>query len=719
MPDGRSLPLRVAAGAIALLAWLTIVDSALASSVDFDTQIMPLLTKAGCNTGACHGAAIGRGGFHLSLFGSDPAADFQAITQEREGRRVNLTHPERSLVLRKPIADLDHGGDQRFAHDSPSAQLLRQWLHDGAPRLQQRRLVDVRVTPEGYAARQPGDELTVAVTATFDDGTRVDVTPWAVLTAEDAASLEVIASGSVRVLRRGPHLLLVRYLDRIVPVRVVLPYGDPPAEANHSGSPASIDEFIEEQLHALGLPASPAADDLTFLRRVTLDLTGRLPTPRGAEAFLQETSIDKRAAVVDALMSSDEFALYWTYEFAKLLRLRPLGADTQVAVAFHEWLRAQWDRQTPYDELARALLLASGDSHEPGPAGFHRFVAGPREQAEFVSELFLGVRLRCANCHDHPLDRWTQDDYHGLAAVFAGVQRGREVTTAEAGDVIHPRTQEPAVPRLPGDRFLPDAADRVDELSAWLTSAENSYFARSIVNRLWRHLMGRGLVEPVDDLRATNPGTHPDLLAWLAEDFTRHDYSVRHTLRRIVLSRAYQRSGQPTEGNLVDERYSARFVPKPLPAEVLADAVADVTGVPFVYGGLPEGTRAIALLDPRIAARSLDLLGRCDREGACEVSAGGGSGGGVAVKLHLLNGEFLNAAIVAAEGRLSRRLASGTGRDDLIEEFYLRALTRHPTPAERTYWQDALTAATADEQRALTEDFLWSLLSSSEFMTNH
>jgi hypothetical protein len=700
---------------VAAIAICAAAVGAAPTPVDFDTQIMPILTQAGCNSGACHGAAAGRGGLHLSLYGSDTAADFAAITQQWEGRRVNTARPERSLVLRKPLMDLDHGGDQRFNDDSESARLLLRWISEGAERHQQRRLESIAVAPDVTRASAPNEQVKYMVTATFDDQTTVDVTRWAVVTPEDPASLRLSDEATLEVLRPGRHLALVRYLDRVEAVHVSLPFAGEPPTPGPDARQNKIDEFILAQLQALGLQCSPQADDATFLRRVSLHLTGQVPDPERVQSFLADNSATKRSDLIDELLAAPEFVDYWTFELGKLLRLRPIGNDEIAAKAYRDWIREQLQGRRRYDSIARALLTATGDSHENAAANFHRVVPGPREQAEFVSELFLGVRLRCANCHDHPLDVWTQDDYHGLAAVFARLQRGQVVSEGERGEITHPKTQEAARARLPGTAFVDADDDARARLADWVTADDNHFFARAIINRLWKHMFGRGLVEPVDDLRQTNPGTHPELLQWLADDFVAHRYDLQHTLRRIAGSATYQRGSQPTPGNAIDDRFYSRYLPAPLQAEVLADAVADVTGVPLVYGDHPAGTRAISLIDPGTSAPSLDVLGRCGRDGSCDESAGAG---GVSVKLHLLNGPFLNVALADKDGRLRWLLSSEAAESDMIDEFYLRALSRLPNGEERSFWQ-AEFANAADDSRQIAEDFLWSLLTSREFTTNH
>ncbi len=690
-----------------------------AAPVDFDTEIIPLLTRYGCNAGACHGAAVGRGGFKLSLYGGDPAADFDAVTQQWEGRRVNLVHPERSLVLRKPTADdIDHGGDQRFVPDTEPAQRLVEWIRQGARRDGTRRLEQLDVSLSRTVVTAVDAEVGVQVVARFTDGTTEDVTRWTVLTPEDPAALRLNESGDrLQVLRRGSHLLVARFLDQVVPVRVTLPLRDEAVTYEDMPRNNFIDDQILERLSSLGLPVSPPVDDAAFLRRSSLALTGRLPSVEQVRAFLGDTSPDRRERLIDELLMSEEFVTYWTFELGKLLRVRSQPQDDQGALAFHRWLREQLEERTPYDVLARELMTAAGDSHVSGPANFYRVTGDARSQAEFVSELFLGVRLRCANCHNHPLDHWTQDDYHGLAAVFARINRGRIVEVSLRGDVIHPRTGVPATPRVPGVRFLSPEGDQRPALADWLVAPDNSYFARAIVNRLWKQLMGRGLVEPVDDLRATNPGTHPELLEALAQDFIDHDCDLRHTLRRVTHSATYQRAAAAVTGNEMDDRYYSRFLAHALEPEVLADAIADVTGVREHFAGQPYGTRAVELFDSRIPSDSLDILGRCSREQSCEGETA--NSGGIAVKLHLLNGPLINAKVSDPEGHLHALIAAGHSAGNIVEELTLAGLSRRPTEAELRFWSEQLTDDDGRVDVAAAEDYLWSLLTSREFATSH
>ena len=684
----------------------------LAPAPHFDTEIVPVLTRAGCNAGACHGAAAGRGGFRLSLFGGDAAADHAAIVHELEGRRVNLAHPAESLAIAKPAGVLKHGGGRVL--DDAGAKRLTAWVAAGAPRGDPRRLTHFAVAASRAVVERDGEEVTLRATARFDGGPEVDVTPWVVFTASDPTALAIGDDAVATVRRRGQHDVVARFLDRVEPVRVTLPLGNRPVDLAAEPKVNLIDEEVLATLELLRVPASPQADDATFLRRVRLDLTGTLPTPAEVDAFVRDAAADKRAAIVDRLLKSNEFADYWTLRLSRMLGVRSLPNETEGVRIYTRWLHQSLRDNTPLDRWAHDLLTATGDSHAVGPANFARLAGDARGQAELVSRVFLGARMQCANCHNHPLDRWTQDDYHGLAAVFAKLERGRVVKAGSRGAVTNLRTGEPATPRIPGTRDLADAADPVGEFADWLTGRDNPHFAKAQVNRLWHAMFGRGLIEPVDDLRATNPATHPRLLDRLAADFAAHGYDLRRTLRLIALSRAYGRSAEGVAGNEADDRYYARSYRRPLEPEVLADAVAAVTGVPDAYAGHPPGTRAITLYDPLTPAPALDVLGRCSRGANCVETA---QGGGLPAKLHLLNGDWLNAKVASKDGRLAKLIAQGRSDREVVTEFYLRGLARAPTEKELTAWLDRIAKAGPDGRRECLEDFVWGLLNGREFTT--
>ena len=703
-------------GTIAGLLILSIAAPARADDrVDFRNDLIPVLTKNGCNAGACHGAAIGRGGFKLSLYGGDPAADHEAITRQLAGRRVNLANPSQSLVVLKPAEHVSHGGGTVFDIESESAQRLIQWIRQGAELESARELQSIDIEPNRHVSKRLDQPIRFKATARYSDGTAEDVTRWTIFKPEDSASVSVDGSQTARIRRRGRHIVVARFLNKVKPIEMIVPLTDAIVDLSQEPRANFIDGEISETLETLGLPVSKQADDATFLRRITLDLTGRLPKPTA-------TSKD-RTKLLDDLLASDEFNEFWTLQLARLFRIRAGGGrgnmggqDATGGRIYHAWLKQQLRTGASYAEMARTLITASGDTETDGPPNFYRTAPNASKQAEFVTELFMGSRLRCANCHNHPLDRWTQDDYHGLAAIFAKIEVAQIIKPRPGGEVIHPVTLEPARQRIPGEQFL--AADTTagrDQFAKWLTSEENPYFAKAIVNRLWKRMLGRGLVEPADDFRATNPATHPKLLELLADDFVEHDYNIRRTLQLIASSRAYSRSANATPQNRDDDRFYSHSLRRPLEPEVLADVIADVLGVSEKYADQPIGTRAVALVSPKTPSRTLDVLGRCGRDESCE--SGAAPVGGLPQKLHMFNGPLLNARIAADGSRLQRLLASNREPIDIVTNFYQVALSRTPTEQERSHWQSALEDS--DDTSAFLEDFLWGLLNSDEFVTNH
>lgn len=682
--------------------------------VDFQHDIMPVLTKFGCNSGACHGAAIGRGGFKLSLYGGNSAEDYEAIVRQRSGRRVNLASPTRSLLLAKPIESIAHGGGVRFDSESEAAQLLRRWVAEGARAESKIKLRRLEVRPSRYVFPQIDRDVSLQAIAHYTDGSHRDVTKWVVFQPEDESAVSV-SDDKATILRKGRHVVVARYLTEVVPIEFVVPVG----EAGSRGVPNEanwIDGFIVGKLDEMGLPFAGPCSNSQFLRRVRLDLTGRLPSVEEVEA----ASLPgwNRRKYVDQLLDSEEFVDYWTFKLAELLRIRPQVNESEGLEVYLGWLRASVEDDKGYDQIARELLLAAGDSHTDGPANFFRTTKTAKEQTEFVSELFMGSRLRCANCHNHPLDRWTQDDYHGLAAILAKVESGRVIRDKADGKVIHPRTKEFAITKLPGAPRAEQPLDRAD-LADWLLDQDNPFFSQAIVNRLWKHMQGRGLVEPVDDFRATNPATHPELLEALAENFASHGYSLRHTLRLIAHSATYAQRSLAADESTQGAMFYAGAGSRSLRPEVLADAMSDVLGMPEKFGDLPLGTRAVELKDPDTPSMTLDVLGRCDRVLSCEST---GSSGGLSQQLHLLNGPLLNQRLGEPGGRLAQLCAAGMSNEQIVEEFYRRAFCRTPTEQELAFWGGALPDAAVDGAGKVPselEDFVWSILTCREFVTNH
>lgn len=695
---------------------LSVVGADPVPRIDFDTQIVPVLTKAGCNAGACHGAAAGRGGFHLSLFGSDAAADYDAIVQDLEGRRVNLVRADQSLLLNKPTGMIKHGGGTRLDPDGAGAKLLSDWISGGAIRGKQpRRLTSLEVKTSSSVVAKEGDHVTLAVTARFDNGPPEDVSAWTVFTSTDPSAVEILKQKAT-VIRRGQHVVSARYLDRVVPVRLTLPFSDTAIDLKSEPRTNFIDDEVLKSLEMLRISPSPRSNDAAFLRRLRLDLTGRLPSPEEVTAFLAERSPDKRTKLIDTLLQSDDFVDYWTYKLTRLFRNHSQPGEVAGMKAFHAWLRESLRAKTPFDQMARDAVTAVGDSHKHGPAYFARLTSDARGQAELVGSVFLGVRLQCANCHNHPLDRWTQDDYHGLAAVFAKLDRGQVVKVGNRGAVTNPRTGEPAIPRIPGDRYLDGHSDGREAFAKWLTTNDNPFFARATVNRLWKAMFGRGLVEPADDLRDTNPATHPELLDRLTADFVKHGHDIRHTLRLIAGSETYGRSSETIDSNRADDRFYSHAYRRNLEPEVLADAVSDVTAVSEQFGAEPLGTRAIALVDPSTPSRTLDVLGRCSRKDSCETE---GTAGGLPAMLHRLNGELINQKITAKDGRLHRLIANRKTTPEIIADLYPRVFGRSATDEELKFWKQQTEKVNEKDRVAFLEDVVWSLLNSREFTTNH
>ena len=682
--------------------------------IDFDTEVIPILTKQGCNAGSCHGAAIGRGGFKLSLLGSSAATDHATIVNQLQGRRVNLVDAQRSLLLLKPSEHLGHEGGLALDENSAEYDLVKAWISQGGKRLQAKRLTELVVSPDMTVMERPGESVDVSIKASFDDGQTIDVTKSTVLTANDPDAVKIDhETGKLTVNRRGIHVVIARFLDRVVPIRLAVPLNDQVVGGKHHWS-NQIDIEINRQLEQLNLPASPRATDRELLRRLTLDLAGRLPTIKENEQFIADPSITK---LVDRLLASDAYAEYWALKWANILVIDAKQLQGAGAKAYHDWIAAQLRNDTPMTELATVMLTSLGDSFEKGQVNFLRTGKSPGDMAEHASQIFMGVRLRCANCHNHPLDHWQQDDYHGLAAIFAKVKRGRVVTVAERGEVTHPVTGQPAVARIPGLRTLQPSDDGLAEFATWLTAPDNPYLAKVTVNRLWQQLMGRGLVEPVDDLRATNPATNPELLNWLADDFASHGARLSHTLKTICLSQAYQRSHDAVVGNEADLTFFSHALARPLEAEVIADAIGDVTGLPLQFADTGN-VRAIALTNNRIPSEALDVLGRCDRTTSC--ASGESAGGSLARTLHMVNGPLINDRISDPKGRLAQLVANESDNHVVLQQLF--AITLGRSPGNRLDWNKRFAEAKLDEpkrRKEYFEDLLWSLLTSETFITNH
>lgn len=690
--------------------------------VSFEQQVIPLLTKAGCNSGGCHGKAEGQNGFKLSVFGFDPEADRVAIVAEGRGRRLFPASPESSLLVTKGTGRTPHGGGKKLHEGSLAYKRLVRWIAEGASLRTETSppITGIEVEPSDKVLSLGGSQQ-LRVTATDSRGHRRDVTAETEFESNAGVIAGADRGGLVQTGKiPGEAAILVRYLGRVTVCRVTVPRTDVtftrPPEANF------IDRHVWDKLAKLGIPPSELADDATFLRRVYLDVIGTLPTATEAREFLADTDQKKRAKLIDKLLERPEHADFWATKWADLLRVDRDVLTANGAVAFHRWLREQFAANRPYDQFVRDILTAEGKVTAVGPAGLYKALDKPEVMSRSLSQVFLGVRIECAQCHHHPSDRWGQDDYFALAGFFTGITRkpngGNEAVVSSGGtDLKHPRTGKPISTRVLGgkDATFADRTDRRVVLADWVTSPENPYFSRVIVNRLWAHHLGRGLIDPIDDLRLTNPAGNEPLLAALAKHLVENKFDLKAVTRTILNSRVYQLAG-PTKANSDDEQNFSHARSRTLPAEVLLDAVCQVTGVPEKFNGTPEGTRAIQLWDNRMPSYFLQLFGRPARTSVCECERS--TEPSIAQALHLMNAEEIEAKIRSRKG-VARKLAdSEKSPAVIVEELYLSTHARFPTKHEQETLLKLFDGKEAITRREATEDVLWTLLNTKDFLYN-
>jgi hypothetical protein len=703
---------------------------------------MAVLSKGGCNAGACHGNQNGKGGFKLSLRGQDPDADFAALTRDTLARRTDPHRPADSLMLLKATGSVPHEGGRRFGTDSPEYDILRRWVAAGArpDGADTPRLKSLEAAPAESFLVEPAERLKLRVRARFDDGSERDVTRLAVYEPSNPTTA-VAADGEARRQGFGETAVLVRYLDRQATVRLAwvpqrkgFVWRDVP-EANY------VDKHVFARLRALRMRPSDLCSDEVFLRRVYLDTLGVLPTADQARAFLADRDPAKRGRLIDRLLRRPEFADFWALKWCDLLRAEEKVLDRKGVTVFHHWVRQAIEDGKPLNEFARELIAGRGSTYADPPANFYRALRDPQVRAEAVAQVFLGLRLQCAKCHNHPFDRWTQDDYYGLAAFFPRVEYrvvennrrdkldthefdGEQIVwLAREGEVTHPRTGATVRPRLPGSAESVDPdGDRLTALADWVARPDNPFFARAQANRVWYHLMGRGLVDPIDDFRASNPPANPALLDALADDFAAHRFDLRRLVRTILVSRTYQLSAVPNETNREDETNFSHALLRPLQAEQLLDALAQVTGAPVKFDGRPAGTRAGELPGVRSprgrgaaaseGERFLRAFGKPERSLTCECERSEDTTLGQAFQM--LSGELLQELLSEPDNRLGRLLKSGRTDADIVEELYLAALCRRPGEKERAAALALL--GRAKDRRAALEDLAWGLLNAKEFL---
>jgi len=700
----------------------------------FRNQVQSVLSKTGCNSGACHGAASGKNGFKLSLRGYDPKYDYHAITRQLGGRRIVPSDPGRSLLLTKPTAAVAHKGGVRFEVDSLEYRVIAEWLAAGhpGPAADDPRMDRLEILPP-QAVLSSGATQQFLVLAHFSDGHTEDVTQWAKYTSTNLSVASVDEVAKLEVTGHGEGAVVAWYLSQNVVGTVTVPHsnqiaGDFLTNADRNNF---VDDFVLDKLKSLNIPPSPLTNDTQFVRRVYLDTIGLLPTPKQTQSFLDDPLPEKRTALIDRLLASPEYVDYWTYKWSDLFlvssaRLRPPAVKT-----YYEWIRQRVEENTPWDDFARQVVTARGSTIDNGAANFFALHDEPLTMAENVSMAFLGMSINCARCHDHPLEKWTNDDYYGMANMFARVRGkgwggdsgsgdgNRSIFSALEGELIQPRTGRPQPPRpLDAEPIaFTSTEDRRSYLADWLTSPENPYFSRAIVNRVWANFLGVGIVENVDDLRLTNPASNEPLLTSLASDLANNGFDLKKLMRVILNSATYQRSSRSVPGNESDARFYSRYYSKRLKAEVLLDSIVQVTGVPTKFDGYDDGTRAIQLRDASISSYFLETFGRPERILTCECERSDEPS--MVQVLHIMNGDTLNSKLAAKDGRITKLLEEKTSPESIIEQAYLSALSRRPTAEEKTQTLAVFSEVSDDDQRLAIEDLYWSVLSSKEFLFNH
>ncbi len=708
--------------------------------INFPNQIVPIFTKTGCNGGGCHGKSAGQNGFRLSLLGFEPEEDYEHLVKESRGRRVFAAAPERSLLLLKGVASLPHGGGKRLDPDSDDYRLLVRWMAQGMPygSKDDPTVNRIEVLPK-QRVMSLGGEQQLVVLAHYSDGSVEDVTRGALYEANDKDMAHTDETGLVTLFQQpGDVAVMVRYQAKVAVFRATIPLGAPvesmPIAKNF------IDEQVFKKLKTVGMPASEVCDDTTFIRRVTIDITGRLPSPDEMQRFLSSADANRRDRLIDTLLDSPDYADYFANKWSALFRNKRTDANqARGTYAFHGWIRDSIIANKPFDQFVRDILAASGDIAQNPPVAWYRQVRDTTAQLEDTAQLLLGQRLQCAQCHHHPYEKWSQNDYYSFAAFFSrvgrkgGSQPGEEIIYHKRGkaETANKKTQEslkPAGLGAPVERLAPDDDPR-SALVDWMTDKQNKYFAKSLVNRYWKHFLNRGLVEPEDDMRETNPPTNPELLDALAGYFVETGYDLKALVRAICRSHTYQLSALPNQYNGIDKQYYSRYYPKRLNAEVLFDAVNVVTKSEAKWDGLPLGTRAVCLPDNSFNASAyfLQVFGRPDSSSACECERS--MDASLAQSLHLLNSKDIQAKLADDNSRAALLSADERTDDEKVRELYRWAFSRDPRTEELQTARDHLEKGankSSDEKgnavngkRLAYEDIVWALLNTKEFLFNH
>ncbi|MGO8926374.1 MAG: DUF1549 and DUF1553 domain-containing protein [Limisphaerales bacterium] len=725
LADGKT-ELQVTYNGRTLTVPVTVSGAATARPISFKLDVMPVFMKAGCNAGACHGTSRGKDGFHLSLFGFDPDGDYYRLTREQIGRRVNLALPDESLIVRKGLGAVQHTGGVRFGTNSGLYRTLVAWLTAGAPNdpTNIAKLTGIDIYPKAAILEGSNAVQRFIVRAHYSDQTERDVTPRTVFLSNNEGTARAGDDGTVTAGQRGEAFVQARFGEFNVGAQVIviprdLPYAWPGIEPRNY-----VDEAVFAKLKKLRLVPSAVCDDATFIRRASLDLTGRLPTPETTCAFIADPDTAKRDRLVDRLLCGKEFADLWVMKWAELLEIRsrenvvyPKGA-----LLYFEWLRDQMLTNAPLDRIVQSLLTASGSTFRNPAATYYQSEQDTLKLAENTAQVFMGMRIQCAQCHNHPFDRWTLNDYYGFAALFAQVGRKpgddpREtvIFNRHDGEVKHPVTHADMRPKFLGGE-VPDikGESRREALARWLTSPQNPYFARNVANIIWGHYLGRGIIEPVDDVRISNPPSNPELLDALAARLIDYHYDFKSLVRDICTSRTYHLSTQANKTNAQDDRNFSKAPIRRLRAEVLLDCISQVTGTQDKFPGLPRGARAVEIADGDTSDYFLTTFGRASRTTvcSCEVKVDPN----LSQALHLLNGDTLQSKIEQG-GVVKKLLKEGQMPAQVIENLYLRCLSRKPTEREATKLRAFFTPDAKPEQ--VLNDIFWSLLNAKEFVFNH
>ena len=730
--DGRAL-ITARDGALAASTVVEVDRASAPYPLTFRNHVVPVLTRAGCNSGPCHGALSGKNGFKLTLRGYDPEVDYLTLTRQASARRINRVEPGRSLMLLKPTLAVSHGGGKRFAPRSPEYRVIADWIAAGtpAPADWDPAMTNLEVFPSA-ARLQPGDEQPIVVRAHFSDGHAEDVTRWAKFSTNEGAVATVSDDGVAKVQGAGEAAISAWYLGRIATARIASPFPDHVDAAVYAAAPRAnfIDGLVLTKLSELNIEPSPLASDSEFVRRAYLDAAGILPAPDEVRAFLADTGADKRARLIDALLARPEFVDYWTYKWSDLLLVSSRNLASNAMWSYYSWIRASVAAGKPWDQMAREILTASGNTLTNGAANYYVLHKNPIDITENVAMTFMGFSITCARCHNHPLEKWSQKDYYQMANLFSrvavknGPDRGDLIVyPARTGEINHPRLNVPLAPRPLDGPALPLEADtdRRQFFADWLVAPDNPFFARAAVNRVWKNFMGRGLVEAVDDIRDANPSSNPALLSALTRDFVDHRFEVQHLIRTIMNSTTYQLSSRPTGTNAGDLKYHSHYIAKRLPAEVILDAISQVTGVAEKFPGYP-GRRALQLPDAAVESYFLTAFGRPPRVTAADSERQ--QEPSITQALHVINGDTINRKLSAPDGLIRTLVDGRSDNTTAVDRIYLAALSRHPTDEERRMLSQAMDDALARggpeaPRRPVLEDVAWAVLTGREFLFNH